>query len=351
MSGTILVATAGQGVIKSADNGQSWHRLSLGQDIEFDAIVRSLAICPLNHKRIYAGTDTGLCLSEDAGGHWQQLNTPFSGETVWKVAVDPAYPERLFVGTGAPSRAALWRSLDGGLQWQRAAVDIPERCAGVSKPRLLAFAFDPTDSQRLWFGLEEGGLFRSQDGGEHWLRVDDRLLWEFNSDIHSIQVLPNHGHKVVVVVCVNAVYRSFDDGEHWQGLNPREAFGLYYARATAVPAGSQDTLYLSVADGTPGSTSQLLVSRDAAASWQPLPLPVAPNSCIWAIHVNPADSRQVVLGTKYGDLYTSGQAGLSWQKQWRAFSEITDVCWTPETAPVAVAHQSIIQRSQPEVEA
>ena len=265
-NGTLLVATVGQAVIRSADDGRSWHRLGLGQDLEFDAITRSLSFHPGTPDVIYAGTDIGLCVSHDTGGHWQQVDTPFNGQTVWKVAVDPQDALRIFVGTGAPSRAELWRTLDGGLSWDRAPVEIPEFCDGVSRPRLLAFAYDPTDRNQVWFGLEEGGLFHSRNGGESWMRVDDRLLWDFNSDIHNILVLPNHGEKVIVVVCVNAVYRSLDEGLTWTGIVAREAFGLYYARAMSAPLGTQDTLYLSISDGTPGTTSKILVSHDAALS-------------------------------------------------------------------------------------
>ncbi len=342
--GTLIVATAGQGVIRSADDGATWHRTGLGQIIEFDATVRSLCLHPEQSNVIFAGTDVGLCLSSDTGNTWEQVNSPFNGETVWKVAVDPLDANRIFAGTGSPSRAALWRTLDGGDSWQRAPVDIPERCAGVSRPRLLAFAYDLTDRDQLWFGLEEGGLFHSNDGGEQWERIDDRLPWEYHTDIHSIQVLPNDGHKIVVAVCVNAVYRSDDEGANWQGMNPKETYGLYYARATAAPSASQSTVYLSIANGTPGTTSKILVSRDAAASWEILPLPQQPNSCIWAIAINPGNDRQIIAGTKYGHLFTSDDGGNSWQRQWREFSEITDVAWTPCIADIHAAHTSAINQ-------
>ncbi|MCT6958015.1 hypothetical protein, partial [Salmonella enterica] len=66
-----------------------------------------------------------------------------------------------------------------------------------------------------------------------------------------------------MVVCVNAVYRSLDEGLTWTGIVAREAFGLYYARAMSAPLGTQDTLYLSISDGTPGTTSKILVFHDA----------------------------------------------------------------------------------------
>lgn len=344
-NGTLLVATVGQAVIRSADDGRTWHRLGLGQDLEFDAITRSLSVHPDEPEVIYAGTDVGLCVSRDTGGHWQRVDSPFNGQTVWKVAVDPQDAQRIFVGTGAPSRAVLWRTLDGGLSWDRAPVEIPEFCDGVSRPRLLAFAYDPTDRNQLWFGLEEGGLFHSRDGGDSWTRVDDRLLWDYNSDVHNILVLPNHGQKVIVVVCVNAVYRSLDEGLTWTGIIGREVFGLYYMRAMNAPLGTQSDLYLSISDGTPGTTSKILVSRDAALSWEVLPLSQQPNSCVWAIAFNPENPRQIVAGTKYGHLFTSENGGDGWQKQWREFSEIADVLWTPAVAQIKAGHQSVVKKS------
>lgn len=340
-NGTLFVATAGQAVLRSADDGRTWHRQGLRQILEFDGTVRSLCASPVSPEVIYAGTDVGLCITRDTGNTWERVDSPFNGQTVWKVAIDPQDANRIFIGTGAPSRAVLWRTLDGGKNWKRAPVEIPEFCAGTNRPRLLAFAFDPTDRNQLWFGLEEGGLFHSRDGGDEWERVDSRLLWDYHTDIHNILVLPNHGRKVVVVVCVNAVYRSEDEGRTWTGLLPKEDYGLYYARALGAPAGSEDTLYVSLSDGTPGTTSKVIVSRDAARTWEVLPLPQQPNSCIWAIGTNPANPQQLIAGTKYGHLFTSENGGNGWQKQWRDFSEIADVLWTPAVAQIKPAHQSI----------
>ena len=343
-NGTILVATVGQAVIRSADDGKSWHRLGVGQAIEFDAITRSLSQDPVQQEIIYAGTDVGLVVSKNCGGFWERVESPFNGETVWKVAVDPKNPQRIFVGTGAPSRAVLWRTLDACQTWYRVPVEIPEFCAGVNRPRLLAFAYDPTDSQKVWFGLEEGGLFFSQDGGETFERLDNRLLWDFNSDIHSIAVLPNHGKKVVVVLCVNAIYRSFDDGQTWTGIIGKEAFGLYYVRAMSAHHQTEDTVYISISDGTPGTTSKVLRSQDAGENWEILPLPLQPNSCVWAIQQNFNDPKKMVIGTKYGHLFTSENGGDSWVKQWREFSEISDVLWTPAQTEIKALHQSVIEK-------
>ena len=38
MEHTIIVATAGQGMLRSNNNGQNWHRLGIGEPIEFDGM-------------------------------------------------------------------------------------------------------------------------------------------------------------------------------------------------------------------------------------------------------------------------------------------------------------------------
>lgn len=59
MTATVLVATAGQGILRSNDDGKTWHRLGLAEPIEFDGIVRALAVDPATPSRVYAGADSG----------------------------------------------------------------------------------------------------------------------------------------------------------------------------------------------------------------------------------------------------------------------------------------------------
>ena len=45
--GTILVGTIGQGVMMSADDGESWTRASVRQGMHSDCIVKALAVRPV----------------------------------------------------------------------------------------------------------------------------------------------------------------------------------------------------------------------------------------------------------------------------------------------------------------
>ena len=336
MEGTILVATAGQGILRSSNNGDTWDRIPLEQAIEYDGVVRALAVDPHVPSRVFAGADVGLCVSEDGGTTWTRVDSPMNDMHVWSLAIDPQDPKNMLAGTGAPSRAALFSSSDNGKTWRRIGPEIPEFCQGVHRPRLLTVCIDPTDGRRQWFGLEEGGLFFSHDGGQNWERLDEKHRIS-SSDIHAIRIVPGPP-KTVMVVVVNGVYRSEDDGKSWTGVNAKQAFGLRYGRMVAAKADSSSTLLLAIGDATPGTASKILRSRDLGKSWEVLPLPLAPNSTFWAFGVHPANPNLIFAGTKYGHLYRTQNGGDSWQREWREFSEITDIAWTPAQAKAAPGH-------------
>jgi len=111
MQGTLLVGTAGQGILRSVDDGAIWHRLGLKEAIEFDGVVRCLTVDPADPRRVFAGADCGICLSTDGGAHFSRIASPADGMTVWAFAIDPRDPAVMYAGTGAPSRAAMFRSL------------------------------------------------------------------------------------------------------------------------------------------------------------------------------------------------------------------------------------------------
>jgi len=60
-----------------------------------------------------------------------------------------------------------------------------------------------------------------------------------------------------------------------------------------------------------------------------LPLPVEPNSPIWSFATHPADPGRILACSHYGEVFASRDAGDSWVKLRREFSEIRALTWTP----------------------
>lgn len=343
MKGTILVGTAGQGILRSVDDGATWHRLGLREAIEFDGVVRSLAVDPSDPARVFAGADAGMCFSTDGGAHFSRVDSPMNGMTVWAIAIDPTNPRNMYAGTGAPSRAAMFRSHDAGATWTRLSPDIPEFCRGVNRPRILSVCVDPHEGRNLWFGVEEGGAWHSSDHGDTWTRIDKEDGVLGNPDIHAISVLPplDDAPRRVLVLTVNTVYTSDDDGERWEGVPSRSRFdGMYYTRTVQAIGDGRDLL-IAIGDGTPGTRSKIYRSADRGDTWAEALLHAAPNSTFWAFGAHASDASLLFAGTKYGDLFRSMDGGASWFKEWRSFSEITAIAWTPFEAPVHAHPQSI----------
>ena len=335
----MLVATAGQGILRSSDDGATWHRLGLREAIEFDGTVRALAVDPKDPTRVYAGADSGVCVSADGGAHFSRIDSPLNDLTVWSLAIDPQDPATIYAGTGAPSRCRLYATHDRGATWEAIGPEIPEFCAGVNRPRLLTIAVDPANSEDVWFGVEEGGAYHSRDRGATFERIDGAGRDVRISDIHAISLLrAKDGAKTVLLLTVNSVYRSFDDGATWEERASRERFdGMYYTRTVQSLAGNPDAVLLAIGDGTPGTRTMLYRSVDRGGTWTPAKLAQLPNSTFWAFAVHPSNASFVLAGTKYGHLYRSTDAGCTWTREWREFSEITSVAWTPAVAPL-VAH-------------
>ena len=324
-TGTILVGTIGQGVMMSADDGESWTRASVRHGMHSDCIVKTLLSEPRQPEIVYAGTDMGLYRSDTGGGRWRLLDTPMSGSMVWSMGIDPVDPSVMFAGTGTPSQPGIYRSLDASRSWQQLSVEISAECENVGTPRPTGIAIDPTDHRHVWLGLEVDGVRHSPDGGETWAKVNGQIP---NPDVHSVLVVAGPP-KAVFTVVNDDVWRSTDDGTTWQPARAREVFPWHYPRGIAVKPNDAKTVFLTLGDSTPGRVGTVMRSRDAGATWQNLQLPVQPNSAVWTVSIPASAPDTVFAASRYGYLYRSDDGGESWRKLWREFGEVSSILWVP----------------------
>jgi photosystem II stability/assembly factor-like uncharacterized protein len=223
---------------------------------------------------------------------------------VWKIAVDPSNPEIIFAGTRP---AALFRSKDGGKSWQKLAVDMAEECPNVRIPRVTALAVDPANPKRIWAGVEVDGVRRSLDGGDTWTRIEEGVL----------------------TTTPREIFATSDSGEHWIPLGVNGRFKLPYCRALTQKEGDPKTLFVASGDGAIGCAGGIHRSTDGGNRWEMLKLPVEPNSPIWSFATHPAAPDRIVACSHYGELYATEDAGDSWAKLPREFTEIRAVTWVP----------------------
>jgi photosystem II stability/assembly factor-like uncharacterized protein len=285
---TLCVGTVGSGAWTSPDGGESWQRVRSG--LWGESRVYGMAAHPSEPRTLFAGADDGIYRSRDGGRSFERLDSPMNKMDVWKIAFDPTDPDTIFAGTRP---AALFRSEDGGRQWRQLAVDMVEDCL---------------------------------DGGETWTRIAGGL---HDPDIHDVAVRGAGNAKAVLTSTPREIFASTDKGESWQGLGVGKQFGLPYCRGLALKADDPNTVFVATGDGAAGSTGAIQRSKDGGQNWEKLPLPVEPNSPIWAFATHPADPGRILACSHYGELYASADAGDSWKKLPREFTEIRALAWTP----------------------
>ena len=316
---SLCLGTAGWGVWHSPDAGRSWTRHRA--PFPLNSRIQALAAHPKDVRTIFAGGDTGLFVSRDGGARWERRGAEGALPTIWSLTIDPIHPDILFAGARP---AAVWRSCDGGRQWEKLAVDLARECS-IGTPFVTSIVIDPDDHRTVWIGVEIDGVLRSRDGGDTWTRLDTGL---YDPDIHSVALAATRPKRLYASTA-HEVFASDDLGDSWHALDIGEKWPLPYARGMAVKAGEPDVLFAGCGETTTGETGFVLRSRTRGETWEVLKLPSPPNGTMWGLATHPADADRIIAFSLFGDVYVSEDAGASWRKISREFGEIRTAAWLP----------------------
>jgi photosystem II stability/assembly factor-like uncharacterized protein len=316
---SICLGTAGWGVWHSPDAGKSWVRHR--SPFPLNSRMQALAAHPTQPQTIFAGGDTGLFVSHNAGAKWERIGSQGDVPTIWSLAVDPVEPNILFAGTRP---ASIYRSSDGGQRWEKLAVDIAKECS-IGTPFVTGVMVDPGDHRTVWAGVEIDGVFRSQDGGDTWTHVEAGL---YDPDIHALAIAATTPTRVFASTA-RELFTSDDMGEKWQAVGVKAKWPLPYARGIAVKADDPGVLYAGCGETTTGEKGHVLRSTDSGQTWELLKLPVEANSTIWGLATHPAEANRILAFSLFGEVYVTEDAGDSWSKIAREFGEIRAAAWLP----------------------
>jgi len=187
----------GTGVYVSRDRGVSW----TGKGLELTSHISSVVVNPQDSNKVYVGamgkaftTDSnrGFYRSLDGGRTWTRTLFVNDSTGVSDIQINPAHPDSIFCTTWERVRrlryrrafgadCAIWRSIDGGATWTKKVNGLPP--AGDNLGR-IGLALAPSRPSRLYASTTSGsvggyrgmGVYRSDDGGDSWSRVDDGAL-------------------------------------------------------------------------------------------------------------------------------------------------------------------------------
>ncbi len=185
--------SAGSGMWRSTDAGQSWTAAGLKNSRH----IPRIRVHPGNPDLVYAAVlgdlykpsdERGVYRSKDGGKSWQRILFLNADAGAVDLCMDPTNPRILYASTWRIRRtpyslssggegSGLWKSTDSGDTW----TDISRNEGLPQKDTLgiIGVTVSPANPQRVWalVEAENGGLFRSDDGGKKWSKLnDDRNL-------------------------------------------------------------------------------------------------------------------------------------------------------------------------------
>jgi photosystem II stability/assembly factor-like uncharacterized protein len=207
----ILAATSA-GLYRTIDPAQGWDRLPYGPGL--DPRTTSISTSTQNPSVILVGTaTTGVLISRDAGQTWQQVSGIPTASPVNTIVQDPQRSAYIYVGT----KQAFYMSHDGGNNWSRRGGDLPfgDFTSILINPRNTNEVFVGNAYQN---GEVGGGVYRSNDSGTTWVRIDGRehrlpslRIWALALDPHDQNTLFVGSHSAGVYVVPRGGESSLTD--------------------------------------------------------------------------------------------------------------------------------------------
>jgi MBG domain (YGX type) len=285
---TVYLGTAGGGVWKTTDGGQTWNPLT---DSQASLAIGAVAIDPNNPNTVFAGTGEadfsvdsyygqGLLKSTDAGQTWTLIRTPFNlytGSLAWANGEQSGY-----CGDG------------GGVYVDPQAHYAYAHCQGGP----ANWAANPTgdSSTTSWVSAQSG------------ISPSDR--WPWVADIKGDQQTIS-----TVYTGTNHLYQSTDSAASWTSISPDLTGGNSVITTIAVAPTDSNTIYTGAGDGTVSVTTNALAGTGAI--WKTLS--GLPSLAISKIVVQPDSANDVYVAlngfaysSSVGHVYHSTNGGITW---------------------------------------
>ncbi len=279
----------GDGVYFSNDGGGTWTNTGLKKTKTIARIV----VHPADTNTVWVAAmgdlwtpnaERGLYKTTDGGKNWKLVlsaPSPYSNKVgCGNVILDPSNPNILF--------AALY-----GRQ---------------RTPWSFVYGPDMTDGKDL------GGIFKSTDGGTTWKKLDQGLpaktgrigldVYKKNPSIVMAIVQSDEGgtSNIDDVKSKNGgVFRSEDSGEHWTRMNPLNPRPFYFSQIRIDPVNDKRVYVLGY---------MIHVSDNGGKSFQEDFFDKVHPDC-HALAIDPKNPNRILLGTD-GGIYQSFAGGKGW---------------------------------------
>ncbi|MBZ5573536.1 MAG: exo-alpha-sialidase [Acidobacteriia bacterium] len=315
----------GQIIQRSDDGGKTWHQPGTppGQAAETAGPPKAES-----NKFVYdTSAETGKPLTTH---QWYDgTQHPWEFKRVWHLEPSLTDPDTVYAGV---EDAAIFRSTDGGQNWQELAGlrghgTGPKWQPGAGGMCLHTIILDPSNPQRIFIAISAAGAFRTDDGGKTWKPINRGLRSQYipdpNAEVgHCVHHVAMHPKRPGVLFMQKHwdVMRSDNAGDTWHEVsgNLPTDFGF----VIDVHAHEPETIYVVPikSDGehfVHEGKLRVYRSRTGGNEWEALTMGLPQKDCYVnvlrdAMAVDSLDKCGIYFGTTGGQVYCSADAGDSW---------------------------------------
>jgi photosystem II stability/assembly factor-like uncharacterized protein len=330
---TYYFGSVGGGVWKTNDAGRTWKPIFDSQPV---ASIGAIAVAPSDANVIYVGSGeadmrssisvgNGIYKSTDAGKTWRHIGLSETRQ-IGRILVDPRDANRVFVAAlghayGPNQERGVFHSKDGGKNWKK--VLFRDENTGA-----IDLAFEPGNPKTIYAALWQtrrppwsiyppsngpgSGLYRSNDGGDHWQAATGHGLPSEGLGRMGIAFAPSNAKRIYLIVDAKegGLYRSDDGGQNWQQVSKdRRMWGRgWYFNEVSVDPKNPDIVYVpntSIYRSVDGGKSFAVFKGD----------PTGPD--YHELWIDPDDSQRMIVSCDQGAVVThnGGETWSSWYNQ------------------------------------
>jgi photosystem II stability/assembly factor-like uncharacterized protein len=291
----------GSGVYRSADGGKTWRHCGLADTRH----IGRVAVHPTNPDVAYVAAlghfwgpnkERGLFKTTDGGKTWECVKFIDENTGFVDVQMDPSDPDTLYAAAwpvrrdafsgGSPrfqtgASGGLFKTTDGGKTWERMAGGLPAK-AGYGRCGLSVYKKDPNVVYAIVHTSETAGQL-SNAGQPATPRGKDGNPGK-----------PGRAET-------GGVFRSDDKGKTWRKVNDIVPRPFYYGQVRVDPTDDQRVYVLGVS---------LAASSDGGRTFAAIGRTIHPDH--HALWVNPKNPEHLIVGND-GGLYVSKDRGRTYE--------------------------------------
>ncbi len=253
-SKAIYFGSVGEGLIYTYDSGENWQiAKNLGEET-----INAIAIDPKNKCIIYAAKGNKIYKSIDCNRNWEQIyQDNDTGVIIDNIEIDYYNTAILYFSV---SRGDVIKSSDSGVSWHTSS---------RFKDKIRSIVIDPNDSRIVYVATKEKGLWRTIDGGENWEKLEEledvMKKEKINKRLQDVVVVGGDSHSIFIATYYGLL-KSIDNGKTWERISliPPEK----KATINAIAVNPKNTNEISYVTNT-----TFYKSVDGGENWKTLPLP------------------------------------------------------------------------------